>query len=353
MGSGDSPILIVFNLRCSVMTDKCVMVTGGAGYIGSHVTLDLLANGWNVVVVDTLATSARPILPAGAVFVHGNAGDVETMARLMILHRCRAVLHFAGSTVVPESVTDPLRYYDNNSAVSRSLIAACGIAGVNRMIFSSTAAIYGNPERLPVTEDQAPNPITPYGTSKLVTEHMLRDVAAATPLRYVALRYFNVAGADPAGRAGQSTPQASHLIKVACEVAVGTREFMALYGDDYDTADGTCVRDFIHVSDLAAAHVAALDYLMAGGDSQILNCGYGSGISVRQIIDTTAKLAGRALNVTVAPRRDGDIVVMVADSTRLRRLLRWVPRYDDIDTIVGSALAWEMRSAGASLVSRV
>ena len=325
------------------MSNGCVLVTGGAGYIGSHVALALLDAGWSVVVVDNLATGLRTLIPAKARFVYGDAGNVELMSGLLQKYRCDAVLHFAGSTVVPDSVADPLAYYHNNTAVSRALIAACVTAQVRRLVFSSTAAVYGNPARLPVDEAEPPRPITPHGTSTLMTEMMLRDVAAVAPFRYVALRYFNVAGADPLRRSGQSTPDATHLVKVVCEVAAGKRDGITVFGADYDTPDGTCVRDFIHVTDLAAAHLAALDHLMAGGDSEVLNCGYGRGFSVRQIVTATERLVGRPLNVTIGPRRRGDIVSMVADTARLRAKLNWQPRYDDIEAIVGSALAWEGR----------
>ncbi|MBC7951781.1 MAG: UDP-glucose 4-epimerase GalE [Rhodospirillaceae bacterium] len=325
------------------MTSHKILVTGGAGYIGSHVVIDLLEHGWSVVVLDNLRTGLRELLPRNIRFVHGDAGDTELVAGLLQSERCRAVMHFAGSTVVPESVTDPLSYYRNNTAISRNLLAACALSGVKFFIFSSTAAVYGNPETLPVSETTPTLPITPYGRSKLMTEAMLQDIAATSAMRFVALRYFNVAGADPLGRSGQATPNATHLIKVACEVAVGKRPSMAIYGTDYDTPDGTCIRDFIHVSDLASAHVAALDHLTRGGGSQILNCGYGWGISVRQVIETTERLAGRRLDVVNGPRREGDIISMVADGSRLRRVLGWAPRHAQIDTIIGSALDWERR----------
>jgi UDP-glucose 4-epimerase len=323
------------------MGKGCVMVSGGAGYIGSHVVLDLIDGGWDVVVLDNLSTGMRDAVPEAAEFVHGNAGDGELVTRLLRDRHCRAVLHFAGSTVVPDSVKDPLGYYLNNTMVSRSLLAACVNADVERFIFSSTAAVYGNPDRLPVDEDCPPRPTTPYGMSKLMTERMLDDVAAATGLGYVALRYFNVAGADPGRRTGQSTPQASHLIKVACQVAVGLRPSMPIFGDDYATPDGTCVRDFIHVSDLAAAHVTALEHLERGGDNRVLNAGYGWGISVRQVVAATERLADRPIPCVVMPRREGDIVTMVADASRIRHAFDWVPRHDSIEAIIGSALAWE------------
>jgi UDP-glucose 4-epimerase len=327
------------------MAKASVLVTGGAGYIGSHTVLELMERGWDVVVLDNLATGLRPAVPVAAEFVHGDAGDGELVGRLLRRHGCRAVLHFAGSTVVPDSLRDPLGYYHNNTMVSRALLAACVNAGVERFIFSSTAAIYGDPPHLPVAEDCPPRPTTPYGMSKLMTECILKDVAAATGLRYVALRYFNVAGADAALRTGQSTPRATHLIKVACEVATGQRDHMQVFGADYDTPDGTCVRDFIHVSDLAAAHTAALAYLEAGGANTVLNAGYGWGISVRQVIATVEGLSGRPVPVVAAPRRDGDIVSMVADASRIRRVLDWAPCHDSIETIIATALAWERRLA--------
>lgn len=327
------------------MAKGCILVTGGAGYIGSHVALDLLDHGWDVVVADNLTTGVRALVPGQAEFLETDVGDIAVMTEALTRFRVSAVMHFAGSTVVPESVLDPLKYYRNNTAVSRSLMEACVTAGIDKFIFSSTAAVYGNPQHLPVDETAAPDPITPYGTSKLMTELMLRDLGLATPMRHVALRYFNVAGADPQGRSGQSTPNATHLIKVACETSCGKRPSMTLFGDDYDTADGTCVRDFIHVSDLAAAHVAALNYLLKGGASQTINCGYGWGISVQQVIDAVERLSGKSINVIRGPRREGDIVEMVAVTKRIRDLLDWTPRYNNIDAIIGSALAWEQRTA--------
>lgn len=326
------------------MAKGCILVTGGAGYIGSHVALDLLDHDWDVVVADNLTTGVRALVPNDAEFVHVDVGETRLMTETLRRFGISAVMHFAGSTVVPESVVDPLKYYRNNTVVSRALMEACVTAGVNNFIFSSTAAVYGNPQYLPVDEAVAPNPITPYGTSKLMTEQMLRDLAMATPLRHVALRYFNVAGADPKGRSGQSTPNATHLIKVACETSCGKRLSMTLFGDDYDTADGTCVRDFIHVSDLAAAHVSALNYLLNGGESQTINCGYGWGISVQQVIDAVERLSGKPVNVIRGPRREGDIIEMVAETKRIRQVLDWTPRHNSIDAIIGSALAWEQRS---------
>ena len=321
-----------------------VLVTGGAGYIGSHTALSLLEAGWRVVVIDNLTTGRRELVPAGAAFHEADVGDGDHTAKVLRDHGCTAVLHFAGSTVVPESVTEPLKYYGNNTCVSRTLLEASVAAGVDRFVFSSTAAVYGNPDTLPGSEEAPLRPITPYGTSKMMTERMLTDVAAATGLKTVALRYFNVAGADPDGRSGQSTPRATHLIKVACEAACGKRDGMTVFGDDYDTPDGTCVRDFIHVTDLADAHVAALDYLGRGGDSTVMNCGYGRGFSVRQVLDMVGEAAGRPLKVTMGPRREGDIADIYAVTDRVRRLLGWQPRYDDLGTIVRTALAWERKS---------
>lgn len=326
------------------MSKRTVLVTGGAGYIGSHVAFALQDMGWRVVVLDNLCTGRRELVPADAALVIGDAGHRDTVRSILATYRCAAVLHFAGSVVVPESVADPVKYYQNNTAASLSLIQTCVEAGVERFIFSSTAAVYGIPGVSgPVTEDTAPQPITPYGRSKLMTEWMLRDAAAATPLRYVALRYFNVAGADPQGRTGQSTPKATHLIKVACEAALGLRERITVFGEDYETPDGTCVRDFIHVADLAAAHVEALDHLLAGGSSQILNCGYGRGFSVREVLDTVQKVSGRPLPVRTGPRRPGDPPALIADSSRIRQLFGWRPGYDRLDTIVTHAMAWERK----------
>ncbi|MBF0392954.1 MAG: UDP-glucose 4-epimerase GalE [Alphaproteobacteria bacterium] len=320
-----------------------VLVTGGAGYIGSHAALALLDAGWRVTVVDDLSTGRRELVPIGARLVRADAGDLARMTGLLREIDCTAVMHFAGSTVVPDSVRNPLAYYRNNSMASLSLIDAATRWGVRAFIFSSTAAVYGNPKRLPVDEECEPRPISPYGVSKLVVERVLEDTGRAHGLPWMALRYFNVAGADPLGRSGQSTPEATHLIKVACEVACGRRERLTIHGDDYDTPDGTCVRDFIHVTDLAAAHVAALEYLLSGGAPQVLDCGYGRGISVREVIDTIGRLAGRPLPVVVGPRRAGDIVAMVASGAKLRRVLGWQPRHDGLDAIMGSALAWEIR----------
>ena len=319
------------------------MVTGGAGYIGSHAALALLARGWRVVIVDNLVTGVRELVPESADFVNADVADMATMSRVLRDHDCRAVLHFAGSVVVPESVANPLKYYRNNTAASRNLLEAVLDTGVTKFIFSSTAAVYGNPESLPVDETAALAPVSPYGMSKLMTETMLRDTAAATDLRYIALRYFNVAGADPEGRSGQSTPEATHLIKAACETVCGIRDSISIFGDDYDTPDGTGVRDYIHVTDLAEAHVAALDYLMAGGKSEVMNCGYGSGYSVKQVLDTLREVCGKDFPIKTAPRRPGDASEIYAETKRIRDVLGWVPKHDNLKEIVASALAWERR----------
>ncbi|GAB4363723.1 MAG: UDP-glucose 4-epimerase GalE [Kiloniellaceae bacterium] len=320
---------------------QATLITGGAGYIGSHTAIALRQAGRPVFVLDNLSTGSRGVVPGDAVFVQGDAGDGALVESLIARHRIGSVIHFAGSILVEQSVREPLLYYANNVAVSRSLLEACQRAGLRHFIFSSTAAVYGAPEQVPIPEDAPTRPINPYGNSKLVIEWMLRDLAAASDLRYVALRYFNVAGADPEGRSGQLGPVATHLIKIASQVVAGLRESIAVFGDDYATPDGTCVRDYIHVSDLAAAHLAALDYLEAGGGSCSLNCGYGHGYSVREVLAAVERVTGRALNARRAPRRPGDPPSLVADVTALRRTLDWTPRHDDLDAIIASAVAWE------------
>lgn len=324
-------------------TRKKAMVTGGAGYIGSHVTLALQEAGWDVVVIDDLSAGRREAVPAAVPFIQGDVGDPVTISAAMAAHRPDAVLHFAGSIVVSESVTDPLKYYRNNTSASRTLIEAAVNAGVSAFLFSSTAATYGVPTCVPIDEETPTAPINPYGTSKLCTEFVLRDVAAAAPMRYVALRYFNVAGADPGGRTGQTTPISTHLIKIACEAVVGKRRYFEIYGDDYPTPDGTCIRDYIHVSDLAKAHVVAINYLAEGGESAIFNCGYGHGYSVKEVVDVVRAVADRPLDVRMAPRRPGDPPALVADSTKLRTRLGWQPQYDDLRFIVETALTWERK----------
>lgn len=324
-----------------------ILVTGGAGYIGSHAVLAFREAGYPVIVLDDLSTGVRSAVPGDATFVEGDAGDAAAVGALIAEHGVASVVHFAGSVVVPESVVDPLKYYRNNTAASANLLRACVTGGVKCFIFSSTAAVYGVPASVPVSEDLPTVPINPYGTSKLMTEWILRDTAAAHDLRYAALRYFNVAGADPGGRSGQSTRNATHLIKVACEAAVGVREGITVFGTDYDTPDGTCVRDYIHVSDLVTAHVAALRRLEGGGDSQVFNCGYGHGFSVREVLAAVQSEAGVKLDVRDGPRRPGDPPSLVSDASRMRAALRWRPRHDDIGFIVRTALSWERKLAGA------
>lgn len=318
-----------------------VLVTGGAGYIGSHMVLELIGSGEDVVVLDNLTTGFRWAVHKDAKFVEGDIGDEALVSKVIRTHNVDAVIHFAGSIIVPESVSDPLSYYLNNTVKSRALIAACVACGVPNFIFSSTAAVYGIPEKNPVTEEMPLVPINPYGTSKLMTEMMLRDTANAHDFSYVALRYFNVAGADPEGRTGQSTPKATHLIKVANEVATGKREYMQLFGRDYDTPDGTCIRDYIHVSDLARAHSLALSYLRSGAESNIFNCGYGHGYSVDDVIKSVTRVSGKKLDVRDAPRRAGDPPSLIAGSDKIRKTLLWSPKYADLDGIVKNALSWE------------
>lgn len=320
-----------------------ILVTGGAGYIGSHMVLELIDAGEDVVVLDNLSTGFRWAVAPKAKLIVGDVGDEAVLAQVMGAHKIEAIIHFAGSIVVPESVADPLGYYLNNTVKSRTLMAAAVAHGVKQFIFSSTAAVYGAPKENPVTETAELKPMSPYGSSKLMTEIMLRDAAFAHDFRYVALRYFNVAGADPAGRSGQSTPKATHLIKVACETALGKRSHMEVFGTDYETADGTCIRDFIHVKDLARAHVAALKHLRAGGASDVFNCGYSKGYSVLQVIDAVKRASGKSFEVKLSPRRAGDPPAIVASSNKIRSQLGWVPEHDDLDRIVAQALAWEAK----------
>jgi UDP-glucose 4-epimerase len=318
-----------------------VLVTGGAGYIGSHTVHALVDSGERVIVLDNLSTGFATSLPKPMLPIVGDVSDTALVASLIEEHEVEAIIHFAGSTIVPESMKDPLGYYGNNTANSRTLIEAAVKGGVRHFIFSSTAAVYGNPARVPVAEDDPTVPTSPYGWSKLMTEQMLRDTTAAHGLNHVVLRYFNVAGADPQMRTGLSTPGATHLIKVAVEAALGRRPRLDVFGTDYPTPDGTCVRDFIHVSDLALAHLAALDYLRRGGASTTLNCGYGRGYSIREVIEAVQSAAGHAFPVNYAGRRAGDIVVSVAAANRIRERLNWTPQLDDLDAIVRHALAWE------------
>jgi UDP-glucose 4-epimerase len=318
-----------------------VLVTGGAGYIGCHMVLALLPAGEQVVVLDNLTTGFDWAVPPGATLVIGDSGDQSRVAALIAEYRVDAVIHFAASIIVPDSVRDPLGYYRNNTANSRALIETAIEGGVRHFIFSSTAAVYGNPQRVPVREDDPTEPTSPYGSSKLMTEIMLRDAAAAHGLRYAIMRYFNVAGADPLGRAGQSTRAATHLIKVAVEAALGLRPKVEVFGTDHLTSDGTCVRDYIHVSDLVAAHSQALAYLRGGGASTTLNCGYGHGFSVLEVIETIKRVSGVDFKVEPAPPRAGDPARIVADCNRARSILQWRPHFDDLETIVAHALAWE------------
>ncbi len=319
-----------------------VLVTGGAGYIGSHAVLALIDAGWPVVVIDNLTTGFRWAVPDGVPFVAGDIEDAALVAATLNDHRIGAIMHFAGSIIVPESVSDPLKYYLNNTVKSRALLAGAVAAGVRHFIFSSTAATYGIPETVPVREDMPTRPINPYGTSKLMTEAMLADVAAAHPINYAALRYFNVAGADPHQRTGQSTAGATHLIKVAVEAALGKRSHVSVYGTDYATPDGTGVRDYIHVSDLADAHVAALDRLVAEpAQSHIMNAGYGRGFSVTEVLDAVDRVTNMKLDRRMEPRRPGDADALIADNARILATLAWTPRRADLDGIVSDALAWE------------
>ena len=324
------------------MTKVPVLVTGGAGYIGSHAVLALKDAGWPVAVIDDLSNGSRQVVPDNVPFYEGNVADRSLVERIFEEERIEAIMHFAGSIVVPESVEQPLKYYANNTLASHALISAAVAAGVKHILFSSTAATYGAPERVPIDEDDPKVPINPYGASKLMTERMLEDASAAHPFNYGALRYFNVAGADPEGRTGQLGKGSTHLIKVACEAAVGKRDRIAVYGTDYPTADGTCIRDYIHVSDLAAAHVAALEWLVAHPDENlVMNCGYGEGLSVLEVLDAVDRASGTPVKRVIEGRRAGDPPELVAGNARLLETLDWRPAYADIDRIVGDALAWE------------
>jgi UDP-glucose 4-epimerase len=326
--------------------EPCVLVTGGAGYIGSHMVHTLVDAGERVVVLDNLSTGFRDAV-RDAELVVGDVGDGDVVRRTIAANDVDTVMHFAAHTVVPESVSNPLKYYGNNTCATRSLLQSCIASGIAHFVFSSTAAVYGMPASGVADEDTPTAPINPYGSSKLMSEMMLRDVCAATPMRSVVLRYFNVAGCDPAGRIGQSTRNATLLVKVACEHAVGKRKSLAIFGTDYDTPDGTCVRDYIHVDDLASAHLRALDYLREGGASVTLNCGYGHGYSVREVLSTVERVSGRPLVIVEEGRRAGDPPALIARSDRLKALLRWQPRHDDLDVIVRTALAWEARQVSA------
>lgn len=320
-----------------------VLVTGGAGYIGSHMVLALLDAGESVVVLDNLTTGFRDAVPDAVTFVQGDFGDEPLVSGLMARHGVDAIVHFAAKIVVPESVTDPLGYYLNNTAKARSLIACAVTGGVRHFIFSSTAAVYGETGNDPVTEDTPLAPVSPYGRSKLMVEWMLADAGVAHDLRFVVLRYFNVAGADPAGRAGQSSRDATHLIKVAVQTALGRRKSLSVFGTDYPTPDGTCLRDYIQVSDLVRAHRDALRYLRDGGESLTCNCGYNRGYSVREVIEVVKSVSGVDFPVVEVERRPGDPAAIVADNVRIKAVLGWQPEHDDLRAIVGQALAWERR----------
>lgn len=318
-----------------------ILVTGGAGYIGSHMVLNLADAGEDVIVLDNLITGFDWAIDGRARFEQGNAGDMDFVVGLIEKYGITEIIHFAGSIVVPESVTNPLKYYANNTATSRNLIEAAVKGGVKHFIFSSTAAVYGMTGLAPVVEDTPLNPMSPYGRSKLMTEWMLADVAAAHPLTFGVLRYFNVAGADPQKRSGQSTPLATHLIKVACQTALGQREKMDIFGTDYETPDGTCVRDYIHVTDLIAAHALLLGHLRQGGESTTLNCAYGRGYSVREVVETVRKVSGINFRAEQGPRRAGDPASITATGEKVRSLLGWVPKHDDLNEIVETAYNWE------------
>ena len=320
-----------------------VLVTGGAGYIGSHMVQALKEAGESVVVIDNLSTGFADVLPDGVPLLVGDAGDETVVGNAIARHGVESIIHFAGSIVVPDSMRDPLGYYRNNTMTTRSLLNAAVKAGVSRFIFSSTAAVYGDPDQVPVPENAPTRPLSPYGSSKLMTEIMLHDVASAHGMNYVVLRYFNVAGADPEARMGLATIGATHLLKIAVEAATGQRAKIDVFGTDYPTPDGSCIRDFIHVSDLAQAHRAALSYLRGGGGSVTLNCGYGRGYSVLETIEAVRRVSGRNFAVSYAPRRPGDIMAMVADTSRIRGVLDWTPQYDDLETIATHALAWEWK----------
>jgi UDP-glucose 4-epimerase len=329
-----------------------VLVTGGAGYIGGHMVLALLDAGEKIVVLDDLSTGFRWAVPKAAKLIVGDVGDAALVDDIIASHKIDAIAHFAAKIVVPESIGDPLRYYLNNTAKARSLLE-CAVRGkIKHFIFSSTAAVYGEPPVIPVEETVPLAPISPYGRSKLMTEWMLEDAAKAHDLKFAILRYFNVAGADPNGRLGQSTPQATHLIKVAVQAALGLRPFLEVFGTDYPTKDGTCIRDYIQVSDLVAAHLIALAYLRDGGESLVCNCGYGHGVSVFEVVDAVKQVSGADFNVRISGRRPGDPASLVAGTKCIKAVLGWTPKYDDLPTIVGQAFDWERRLHNKSVAGQ-
>jgi UDP-glucose 4-epimerase len=328
----------------ATMNKPAVLVTGGAGYIGSHAVLALKDTGWRVAVIDDLSNGSREVVPNDVPFYQGSIAERVLVDSIIDERGIGAIMHFAGSIVVPESVEHPLNYYSNNTLASHSLISAAVEAGVKHILFSSTAAVYGAPSQVPIVEDDPKLPINPYGASKLMTERMLSDASAAHPFNYGALRYFNVAGADPQGRTGQIGKGSTHLIKIAAEAAVGRRDRVSVYGTDYPTPDGTCIRDYIHVSDLAAAHVAALEWLTQHpGENLVMNCGYGKGLSVLEVLDAVDRHANKPVERVMEGRRVGDPPELVADNGRLLQTLEWRPAYADIDRIVADALAWERK----------
>jgi UDP-glucose 4-epimerase len=328
-----------------------ILVSGGAGYIGSHMVFELIDSGEPVVVLDNLSTGFRFLVPSSVPFVAGSTGDRALVAKTIEQYGVTTIIHFAASIVVPDSVADPLGYYRNNTMNTCNLLDVAVEAGVKRFIFSSTAAVYGNTDETPVREDAPTVPISPYGSSKLMSEIMLHDTGKAHGLRFVVLRYFNVAGADPKLRTGQSTPAATHVIKVACEAALGKRPKIDIFGTDYPTPDGTCIRDYIHVSDLARAHSAALAYLRRGGGSATFNCGYGQGASVLEVIDAVRRVSGHDFPVQIVGRRAGDPPMLIANVDRIRATLDWRPQFQDLDTIVAHAYAWEKRLPGKRITS--
>ena len=325
------------------MRKETVLITGGAGYIGSHAVLAFRESGYPVVVLDDLSTGRRSAVAEDVPFVQGDVGDSQLVGTVLDDHEVCAVAHFAGSIVVPESVSDPLKYYRNNTCASHALIQACVTHGVKRFIFSSTAAVYGMPKTVPISETAPLAPINPYGTSKLMTEWVLRDTAQAHDFSYIALRYFNVAGADPQARSGQTTKAATHLIEIANQAAVGQRDHMVIFGDDYETPDGTCIRDYIHVSDLVDAHVLALRYLESDGETGVFNLGNQRGFSVREVIDAVHRVTQRDFEVRMGARRPGDPAKLIADATTARKILGWTPKRADLDTQIGDAWRWQQK----------